>query len=121
MGVGWLMVRVGRMCGGSGKFFKDFHLPFLGSGDRFLVEFFVFRLCRSALEGVSCPCGSVCGLVEVWCWVAVFFVFLGRNRKKFFPRSLRMQVFAYFACFACFAYFQVFASQNFVSDVVQVY
>ena len=70
------------MCGGSGKFFKDFHLPFLGSGDRFLVEFFVFRLCRSASEGVSCPCGSVCGLVEVWCWVAVFFVFLGRNRKN---------------------------------------
>src|SRR5947207_14968637 len=82
MGVGWLMVRVGRMCGGSGKFFKDFHLPFWGSGDRFLVEFFVFRLCRSALEGVSCPCGSVCGLVEVWCWVAGFFVFRGRMRKK---------------------------------------
>src|SRR5436190_6707534 len=79
MGVEWLMVRVGRLCGRSGKFTK---IPLLGSGDRFFVEFFVFRLCRSALGGVSCPCGSVCGLVEVWCWVAVFFVFLGRNRKN---------------------------------------
>ena len=51
-------------------------------GDRFFIEFFVFRLCRSALGGVSCPCGSVSRLVEVWCWVAVFFVLLGRNQKK---------------------------------------
>ena len=42
MVVGWLMVRVGRVYGRSGKFTK---IPLLGSGDRFFVEFYVFRLC----------------------------------------------------------------------------